>query len=604
MYVEFVNGEKHAKKDADVSESLEYFNDAGYLLTDSDLIIDIDCLNRDQINELIRFFRIETQIVWTERGAHFYFKKPDGFRAAKSICGLGFEVEYKHIKNTKDITVKRNGKLREVVNQGIREELPNFFKPLRKASELLGLDEGDGRNQALFKHRGYITSLNNWSKMLIFINQTIFATPLPEEEMETLTRDIEIKAIKDGEAAIADLIMKEKRIVKYSGSLYYFDGKEYINDEDKMTRMVFSYCEGQKTNYVREVIEQMNLRSKLIPDDYTFDIKLKNGILRDGKFIEVDYTDFTPYSIPIKYDPDTKPVEEVEQYLNHLTNSDEDYKKFVLEMMGHCLIVDKEVKRMMGKFFILIGSGGNGKGTLLSIIRSILNQKNCSGLSIKNMTDERYFNVLQGKLTNLGDDIQDEPINNEQMKILKNISTCDFVEMRKLYKNANSVELTPTLIFASNHVLKSFEKGESYKRRVVWMPMFTKVKKKDKRFISNITTPEALQYWIKLVVEAYFRLYENEKFTEAQIVEDYNRRYHEENDTTLEFVFDLSKEDIIGKRAPEVYEEYEKWAEENGLNVLSARALKSTIQDVHQLEIKPKKINGKTAKIYQTVVTE
>lgn len=601
MYVEYLEGKKHPAKDADIAETLENFNDAGYLLTDSDLVVDIDCLNHEQITELVRYFRIETQIVWTERGAHLYFKKPDGFKGAKAICGLGVEVEYKHIGNTKSITVKRSGKARTVDNIGIREEFPTFFKPLRKASELLGLDEGDGRNQALFKHRGYITSLNNWTKILIFINQTIFASPLPEDEMETLTRNVEIKAIKDGEAAIADLIMKEKRVVKYSGALYFFDGKEYTSDEDVLYRMVFSYCEGQKTNYVKEVIEQMNLRTKLIPDNYTFDIKLKNGILRDGKFIEVDYTDFTPYSIPIKYDPGTDPVKEVDEYLNHLTNSDEDYKKFVLEMMGHCLIVDKEVKRMMGRFFILIGSGGNGKGTLLSIIRAILNQKNCSGLSIKNMTDERYFNVLQGKLTNLGDDIQDEPINNEQMKILKNISTCDFVEMRKLYKNANSVELTPTLIFASNHVLKSFEKGESYKRRVVWMPMFTKVKKKDKRFITKITSEEALQYWIKLIVEAYFRLYENEKFTDSKIVEDYNNKYHEENDTTLEFVSDLTVDDVIGKRAPEIYADYEVWAEENGLNVQSKRALNSTIKDQLGLETGPKKINGTTKRVYLKV---
>nr|WP_257644392.1 phage/plasmid primase, P4 family [Listeria monocytogenes] len=343
----------------------------------------------------------------------------------------------------------------------------------------------------------------------------------------------------------------------------------------------------------------MHYRAKLIPDDDVFDIKLKNGILRDGKFIEIDYTDFTPYSINAKYDPDTEAVQIVDDYLNHLTDSDEDYKKFVLEMMGYCFVVDKEIKRMIGRFFILVGGGGNGKGTLLSIIRSILNQKNCTGLSIKNMTDERYFNVLQGRLANLGDDIQDEPINNEQMKVLKNISTCDFVEMRKLYGNAKSVEMTPTLIFTSNHIIKSFEKGDSYKRRVTWMPMFTKVSKKDKRFISNITNEKALQYWTKLVVEAYFRIYENEDFTKTSKVEEFNARYHEDNDSTLEFVHDLDILDVEGKRGPEIYEEYELWAEENGLNVQSRRALNTTIKSVLDLETKPVKINGKTARIYQ-----
>ncbi|EAC8028941.1 DNA primase [Listeria monocytogenes] len=599
MYVEYLEGEKHDSSGADISENHETFQDAGYLLTDVDLIIDIDNLSKEQIKDIISFFEIKTQIVWTERGAHFYFKKPGAFRGAKGICALGIEVEYKHVTNTKSITIKRNGKLRKIENNGIREEMPDIFKNIRKASNLNGLDEGDGRNQALFRHRTLIATISSWSRIVTFINNVIFATPLPPDEMDTISRDMEIKAVKDGEAAIADLIMKEKRIVKYSKQLFYFDGNEYISDDDQLKRLVFNYCNGQKTRYVDEVINQMHYRAKLVPDDDVFDIKLKNGILRDGKFIEVDYTDFTPYSINAKYDPDTEVVQIVDEYLNHLTDSDEDYKKFVLEMMGYCFVVDKEIKRMIGRFFILVGGGGNGKGTLLSIIRSILNQKNCTGLSIKNMTDERYFNVLQGRLANLGDDIQDEPINNEQMKVLKNISTCDFVEMRKLYGNAKSVEMTPTLIFTSNHIIKSFEKGDSYKRRVTWMPMFTKVIKKDKRFISNITNEKALQYWTKLVVEAYFRIYENEDFTKTSKVEEFNARYHEDNDSTLEFVHDLDILDVEGKRSPAVYEHYEEWAEENGLNVQSRRALNTTIKSVLDLETKPVKINGKTARVYQ-----
>lgn len=604
MFIEFLPGEKYAAKNAHISENLDFFEDAGYILKDDDLILDIDNLDHEQITDLIRTFNIQTQIVWTERGAHFYYKKPDGFRGARSVCALGFELEYKHIKNTKTITVKRAGVVREVQNSGIREALPEFFVPRRKVVSLLGLDEGEGRNQAIFKHRGHIAGVKNWEKILEFINQVILANPLPENEMHALTREMDMEPAQDAEGIIADLIMFEKKVVKYSGALYYYENGEYITDPDKFIRMVYNYCPGKKTAYVKEVIDQINARTKLIPDDKTFDIKLKNGILRDGQFIEVNYTDFTPYNIPIEYDPEIKPIQEVDDYLNHLTNSDEDYKKHVLEMLGHCLIVDKEVKRMLGKFFILVGSGGNGKGTLLSIIRAILNIKNCSALSIKKITDERYFNILSGKLANLGDDIHDEPINNEQMKILKNISTCDFVEMRKLYKDATSIEMTPTLIYTSNHVLKSFEKGDSYKRRVVWMPMFTKVEKKDKRFISKITSKQALKYWLKLVVDGYFRLYQNEAFTKCEALEKYNQRYHEDNDTTLEFVLDLVPEDIIGKRAPEVYGLYTNWAEENGLNVLSSRALKATIRKIHLLEIKAKKINKKTAKVYNPIPPE
>ena len=57
--------------------------------------------------------------------------------------------------------------------------------------------------------------------------------------------------------------------------------------------------------------------------------------------------------------------------------------------------------------------------------------------------------------------------------------------------------------------------------------MFGKPKKKDKHFISKLTTPEALQYWIRLIVEAYQRLYKNEGFTYSEAVENFNSEYHE-----------------------------------------------------------------------------
>ena len=55
-----------------------------------------------------------------------------------------------------------------------------------------------------------------------------------------------------------------------------------------------------------------------------------------------------------------------------------------------------------------------------------------------------------------------KPSINEQMKILKNISTCDYVATRNLFEMSKEIELTLSLIFTSNHILKSFEKGEAY----------------------------------------------------------------------------------------------------------------------------------------------
>ncbi|WP_025024386.1 DUF5906 domain-containing protein [Companilactobacillus nodensis] len=600
MYVEYLPNQKHAAKGADMAEDLESFADAGYILTENDLVVDIDALSIDQIKEMIQIFNIKTQTVWTNRGVHFYFKKPQVFKGARSLTQLGFEVEYKHSGNTQSITVKQRGKAREIENAGVREELPDFLKPDRKSSNLLGLEEGEGRNPALFKQRMHLGNTKHWKQIINFINNTIFATPLPAEEMSEILRDsVDVKAEKDGESKIADVVMEERKVVKYAHQLYFKEGHEYLSDDEKLRAIIYEYCPGQKTRYVDEVLKQMDYRAKSVDESQVFDIRLNNGILREGKFIPIEYDDFTPYSINLEYDPDATPVKLVDDYLDMLSDHDTGYQNHILEVLGHTLIVNKEVKRLLAKFFFFVGDGGNGKGTLLAIIRKILDVKNCGSLSIDNMVDERYLNSLQGKLTNLGDDVEDEAIDNKKMKILKNISSCDFISLRKLYADSVSTELTPTLIFTSNHILKSFEKGVSYQRRVEWLPMYNKPKHKSGTFITDVTNDQALKYWLKLIVDGYQRLYKTKKFTDSSKIDDFNKQYHEDNNTALAYAQDLNKEDdVLGKRSPEIYEQYEVWCEENGYNVQGPKLFKDTICTNFHVELKVKKRNKKSQRIF------
>lgn len=600
MYIEFKPGMKHATKGADVSESHEHFQDAGWLIEDDEVIIDIDNLSKEVIEKIIEYFDIKTQTVWTDRGVHFYFRKPEGWKVAKYITPLGFEVESKHSGNTKGITIKRNGELRKIEHEGVRQELPYIFTKMnrKRFESLLGLSDGDGRNSKLHAHRAKMGNVDQHHKILRFINTYIFAEPLDENEFNQVSRDMRFDSKDMNLHQVASEIMREIRTVKYQGAIYWHDGERFVHDDDRLTRKIFKMAGEVETRVVEEIIKQIKGRNELIDLDTQFDIQFRNGILRNGKFIEVKYQGFTPYYIDVDYNPDAKPVEAVDKYISHLTKGDEDYFKLLFEILGHTMIVDPEFKRLLAKFFIFVGDGGNGKGTLLTIIRKILGPENCSGLSVVDMADERYFVTMTGKLANLGDDIQDEPINNKQMKQLKNISTCDYVSVRELYQQSKEVEMTLSLIFTSNHVLKSFEKGESYKRRVMWLPMYTKPTKKDPLFITKLTTDEALEYWLKLIVDGYQRLYTNQKFTQCDLVTDFNNKYHEENNSALIYLDDFKPEHFEDVQPPKMYEEYEIWCEENGMNTQSRKLFNESVCDVFEMEVKVRKIGGKSARVF------
>ena len=267
-----------------------------------------------------------------------------------------------------------------------------------------------------------------------------------------------------------------------------------------------------------------------------------------------------------------------------------------MEVIGYVMITDPERIRSLGKFFMFRGDGANGKGTLLQIMKKIYNAKNCTNLSIKQLTDDRFKVTMIGKLANLGDDIEPETINNDQLKVLKNISTADTVSTRHLYSESESVTFTTKLYFTTNSDIKSFEKGYAYKRRIVWLPMFNKVEHPDPNFISKATTKEALEYWIRLIVEGYMRLHTNQKWTESDIVKKYNDQYHDDNNVSLQFARDLGPDEIVGRTINEIREMFFEWTSDD--RKFSSKLFKEAVWDLYEIGIGKSRVGGKIKRVF------
>lgn len=604
MYVEYKSGEKHGRSNPERSDSPDAFRDAGYEIADNEVVIDIDHLPKESIKALLKEFRIKTMTVWTERGVHLYFKKPADFkRASDGVCRLGFKIE-QHTKRTRPngMTIKRDGVMRKVENMDTRQYMPPCFKlgtARRPFKDLTGMEEGDGRNKALFAHRKALGEQGDWDKCLRFINDHVFGTPMPEDEFISVAREMDSSSDVDDKYWIASQIMEECRTVIYSGCIWWFRDGEYMSDEKDaaLIRRIFQLCEGQTTRYVDEVVKQIKYRSEIIQGDTVFPIRFRNGVISDGSFVRIrNYTEFTPYFIDIDYNPDAEPVQIVDDYIDALTSGDPDYRALLMEVIGYVMITDPERIRSLGKFFMFRGDGANGKGTLLQIMKKIYNAKNCTNLSIKQLVDDRFKVTMIGKLANLGDDIEPETINNDQLKVLKNISTADTVSTRHLYSESESATFTAKLYFTTNSDIKSFEKGYAYKRRIVWLPMFNKVEKPDPNFISKATTKKALEYWIRLIVEGYMRLHKNQRWTESAVVKKYNDQYHDDNNVSLQFARDLGPDEIVGKTINEIREMFNEWTTDD--RKFSSKLFKEAVWDLFEMGIGMAKVNGKTKRVF------
>ena len=605
MYIEYQPGTKHAAKNPEKSEFIDAFEDCGMSLTDEDIVVDIDHLPKESIKALISEFNIKTEVVWTDRGAHLWFKKPANFSRRKDgVCRLGFSIE-QHTSSSRPegMTIKRNGVERKRDNIGSRQYMPPIFEVGNKKKpyqDMVGMEEGDGRNKALFIHRKSLNNCNGWEQILRFVNYHVFAVPMDDNEFNDIARDMPIDSDVDEKYFVANEIMRERRTVVYSGQIWWYQNNHYViaNKNNELIQFIYSKCEGQTTRYVEEVKKQVEWRSPHINDEKGFPIKLRNGVIMDGQFIKSkDYKEFTPYYINIDYKPDAEPVEIVENYINALTSNDPDYRALLMEIIGFVMVTDPEQIRALGKFFMFRGDGRNGKGTLLQIMKEIYNPENCTALSIKQLCDDRYKITMIGKLANLGDDIEAETINNDQMKALKNISTADTIETRHMYSESESAMFTTKLYFTTNSDIKSFEKGYAYKRRVVWLPMFNKVEKVDTHFISKITTNAALEYWIRLIVEGYIRLYKNEAWTKSDVIEAYNERYHEKNNVCKQFAQELDPDtEIVGNTISDMQTEFYNWCSDD--SKFSSKLFKEAVWDLYQIGIGRAKQGGKTRRVF------
>lgn len=95
-------------------------------------------------------------------------------------------------------------------------------------------------------------------------------------------------------------------------------------------------------------------------------------------------------------------------------------------------------------------------------------------------------------------------------------------------------------------------------------------------------------------IEGYKRLYENGKFTESEVAEEFNIKYHEENNPALMYLEDMTKEDFDGKPVKEIYDSYEDWCNDNSFS-FSSRMLANTIEEEFGLTRGSLRINGKVA---------
>lgn len=593
------------------------------ILGEDTILVDIDDHDQSEIlMKIVEDMGIDCRVYQTTRGKHFLFRNDNSvkqcFTGAKLVCGLTADIKV-GLKNSYSI-LKYDGKERfiEWDSQDWGHDyqtIPKFLLPVRKCDiDLMNLDDGDGRNSVLFE---YILKLNSmgFSKdetrdVLNLINKYIFRSPLPESELETLSRDEAFPSDsfmgKSGflHDAFAQYLINEKHVVRINGQLHIYKDGVYVTGLREIESSMVSYLPKLKANQRAEAIKYMELVAKEVPVADARWIAFGNGLLNieTGQLEEFSPDKAITNQIPWDYNPDAY-SEIADRVLDKMACHDGEIRRLLEECIGYCFYRRNE----MSKAFILTGERSNGKSTYLEMVKSVLGEGNVSNLDLAELDERFSVAEMSGRLANIGDDISDEFMQGRSIATFKKIVSGNSVKAE--YKGQDVFFFSPyvKLLFSANNIPRTKDKTGAVLRRLVIIPFNAVFSESDEDYdpyiIHKLKEKQVMEYLCRLGVEGLKRVVEQRRFSYSSKVSDAVKEYETENNPVLMFFDEVTEAEIEGHTTDEVYSRYKVFCIENGYSEMTKATFSKELNRKKGFVSRLRKIDGKVFRIYMKEVT-
>lgn len=492
--------------------------------------------------------------------------------------------------------------------------VPDELMPVLTDIKIYDMEDGEGRNETLFK---YILVLQNQLKLtkdvirrvLNNTNQYVFSEPLDKDEMETILRDesFEKPSFFDDKKRFlhdqfAEFMCDRMSVVKINGQLHIYENGIYVSGYKKIESEMIKIIPQLKNNQRKEVLAYLELiaEEKTISDARY--IGFANGVY---DVVTGSMMDFSPEIVItniIPWEYNRKAYNELADHtLNRLACDDNQIRLLLEECIGYCMYRRNE----LGKAFILTGDKSNGKSTFLDVLKVLLGEENISALDLAELGDRFSTAMMYNRLANIGDDIGDDFMKGNQVATFKKIVTGNRIKAER--KGQDPFDFNPyiKLLFAANDIPRMRDKSGAVLRRLVIIPFNAKFTKQDpdyRPFIKyELEEQSSIEYLIKLGIDGLRRVLENSAFTESDSVNEQLNEYEEENNPILGFIRDNERSSIVNQSTTDVYARYLIFCNDSGMNPMSKVVFIKNIDKRMNICVKRSRINGKTIKIFSEV---
>ena len=623
---------KLTQENFNTKEEIENINPPSYIgiLSNEAVLIDFDDTTSSEIAlKMIKDNNIKCRVLKSTRGIHVLFKADDyfEFNNTSKQLGCGLIADIKTGKKNGIEALKTNGKERTIIyDTGTYDVAPCWFRPLKYKKEdnidFINMENGDGRNSTLYSYLiklVKVMSKEEAKDTIRMLNGYVLKDKLSEGEIRTITRDDAFENIKTETFFtdkgvflfdnFANYLMKEKKIIKIDSRLYiykdgvYIDGMEWI--EREMIKNISLLTKAKR----KEVLEYLKLliEEDENPTEFTQYIAFRNGIydITTEKIIPFNDEIIVTNKIDWDYNPYAY-SKIVDDMFNKLSCEDPEVRAILEEMIGYCFFRQNE----LGKSFVLVGPASNGKSTLQGMIEKLLGRKNTVSIDMKDLNDKFRPAKLYGKLANIGDDISDKYIDDNN--IFKTVVTGGRIMVEN--KGQDPFEFDPytKCIFSSNNIPKTRDKTGAIKRRLIIVPFDRVFSPNDPDFDPYVKykiingnedypVDDNMSYIINIALAGLKRVIANNGFTHSKRVQLKIDEYDKDNNPIKIWFEELGEDpadEIDMNETQEVYKQYNDFCIENNLKPMSKIEFSKTLKNEFNITSKVARVNGNTTRIY------
>lgn len=407
------------------------------------------------------------------------------------------------------------------------------------------------------------------------LTQHVKETRLHEEWAARINRDFPdwyLNGAVDEPAFVTQYAL-EHALVCVNGQLYGAEGK--VTDDEILSdvqKALSPYVSSQIARKSADLLKALKNHAYMEPPKPEADrIYTQNGcLLLDGSFSAAH--PFTLYRLPIEYDPKAGRPAKWEQYVHELLEPED--AMTLQEYMGYCMVPSTKAQKML----FLIGSGGEGKSVIGSVMKDIFGPCMVTG-SLHDLDENRFaLAALENELVFVDDELSTNGC--RESKSQKTIVTAA-APVRVEIKGRQSYEAEircRLLAFGNVPFTTLYDHSEgAYRRRIIINTRPKPPDRKDNRNLSDELKQErqAIFLWM---FQGLQRLAANGwEFTLSEAAKSATEEAKRDSFNLLDF---LEDGDYIALGDPDeeaasvdIYAAYRDWCRENAETPLAQRTV-------------------------------